>query len=178
MNALDISIAAVLCIAAVHGMWKGLVRQLASVAGIVAGFFIASGYYERFAYLVPHDDPGVRKLICFIVLFLGCLIIAAVAGWLIAGITKKSGLGWLNRLTGGIVGFLKGFLIILVMTIPVILLLPADSNLVRNSIAVPYVLSGARFLYRAIPGEFRDAYADKVNALTGGQRKSDRKKRD
>ncbi len=41
MNGLDLAILLILCLFLVKGLWKGLIRQLCALAGIILGIFLS-----------------------------------------------------------------------------------------------------------------------------------------
>jgi len=56
-------------------------------------------------------------LAAFIIVFLAVLLITSLIAIALSGLLKEIGLGWLNRLLGGVFGFLRGLLIVTVLMI-------------------------------------------------------------
>ena len=49
MNILDIIFSIILCFLGIRGIFRGLVKEAASVFGLVLGFFLANSYYGQLA---------------------------------------------------------------------------------------------------------------------------------
>lgn len=78
MTFFDLCVAGVVGFCLVFGGFRGLIREVSGIIGVVAGFYGANTY---FPLLVPHiepwiSSPGIRRLACFFVLF--CLILVVV----------------------------------------------------------------------------------------------------
>jgi membrane protein required for colicin V production len=95
--------------------------------------------------------------------FLVILVAVQVAGFLLVTLlvklTKKAGLGWLDRMLGAGFGVVRGLLIsiVLVMVLTAFPLSPV-STAVSNSAIAPYVMEGARILVYLTPHEIRDGF--------------------
>ena len=51
MNILDIIFSIILCFLGIRGIFRGLVKEAASVFGLVLGFFLANSYYGQLRIL-------------------------------------------------------------------------------------------------------------------------------
>lgn len=112
MNWLDIIIVIGLVVNVIISLKRGLVRELFSVLGIILGIIFASRFYQEinwFSGIIK--NPAVEKVICFILIFLGILIIVNLAGLLLYKIFKWTALGLLDHIGGFIFGFIKGVMI-------------------------------------------------------------------
>jgi len=112
MNWLDIIIVVGLIINVVISLKRGLVRELFSVMGIILGVVISSRFYQElnwFSGLIK--NPGIVKVLSFILIFLGVAIIVNLIGLVLNKIFKWSALGMLDHLGGFIFGFIKGIMI-------------------------------------------------------------------
>lgn len=165
INILDIIISAIICTTIAFGLWKGMVKQVFSLGGVIVGFLIARNYYEQLSYLVPVTDPGIKKAISFAVIFILSILIASVAGWFTERMIKSTDLNWVNRVGGGAVGFLKGTLIVLIIVVVLLAFLPADSKLLTESRILPYAVKASNMLSSAIPQDIRDKYYRKIEEI-------------
>lgn len=167
MNTLDIIVLVVIGLTTVFGIWKGLISQAFSIAGIVGGYFAAVRYYARLAGHLTFMNPAAAKILSFAVIFIGCLFIAMGLAILLGKLFKLPGLGFIDSLGGGIIGFIKGFLIIALIVIFLIAILPNDSPLLRTSVSLPYVLKGIRIVENLIPQDLKDQYHQKIESMKG-----------
>jgi membrane protein required for colicin V production len=166
MNTLDIIITAIVCVTAASGLWKGLVRQIFSLGGVILGYLIAREYYDRLSQFIPAADAGMKKVISFAGIFVFFILAAAIAGWFINRLLKSADLNWINRIGGGAVGFLKGVLIVVIITVLLLAFLPADSGILRESKLLPYAVMASRMLNSVIPKDMKDKYLGKVEEIT------------
>ncbi len=143
-----------------------MVRQLVTLAGVVAGYIISLKLYESVANILPKGmNPGTAKVLSFVLIFVACIIAAYIMGAIASKILKVAGLSWANRLGGSLLGFLKGFFIIAVIVTVLIAFRPPDNSFLKNSVTLPYVISGIRMISDIIPDDIRINYKDKVDDL-------------
>ena len=114
MGIVDIIIAILLVVGLVAGLKDGMVKQVAGLVGLVAGVLVGKALYLSVAAeLTPvlATSEKTTQIIAFaLIMVLVPLIFSAIA-WLISKLLKSVGLGWLNRLGGGIVGIIEYALI-------------------------------------------------------------------
>jgi membrane protein required for colicin V production len=67
--------------------------------------------------LLPADIPTetLKALAAFLILFLAVLLISSLFSLAISTLLSKVGLGWFNRLLGGLFGLARGLLIVCVL---------------------------------------------------------------
>lgn len=105
MAVFDIILLALFIPAIIHGVVKGLITQIVSLAAVVMGAFVASRFspdLTKVAMLQFGSDEKVTYIICFILIFLVCALVMALVGSLITKLFKIATLGWLNRLLGAL----------------------------------------------------------------------------
>lgn len=120
MNHVDIILAIPLAIGAIRGFTRGLILEVASLVGIVAGIYVAS----LFAHVVAKTitawidwNPHAVKLIAFVIVFIGVVIVVNIFARFVEKVFKLAGLTFLNRLTGLAAGTLKMAFILSVVLI-------------------------------------------------------------
>jgi membrane protein required for colicin V production len=119
MTWLDYALIAVVGISALLGIWRGLVREVFALAGWVAAIAVAMLFAGEAARLIPAGfaTPLVRTVIAFTVLFLAILMAVSLAGLLFTKAVRAVGLGLADRTLGGVFGFARGALILLVIVL-------------------------------------------------------------
>ena len=106
-------------------------------------------------------EPGTARTISFVLIFIVCIILASILGAMANRFLKVAGLSWADRLGGGLLGFLKGFILIAIIVMVLIAFLPADS-LLASSVTLPYVISGIKIMSSFIPEDIQTKYKSKV----------------
>lgn len=114
MNTLDIIIALPLIYFIFRGWKKGLVVEIATLAGIIAGAYAALHFSKWVAGVLGLDGDN-SVLIAFFVTFVGVLVLAFLIGKAIEGVLKMSKLSFVNRLAGALVGMAKGLCLMSVL---------------------------------------------------------------
>jgi len=114
MSTLDIILALFLFYFAFKGFTNGFIISIATLAGLILGFYAASHFSEFTAKWLQHDmglKSGNIKLIAYIVTFVIVVVLIFLLGRFMTGVVKTVGLGIVNRLAGALFGIAKGLLI-------------------------------------------------------------------
>ena len=114
MSTLDIILVLFLFYFAFKGFTNGFIISIATLAGLILGFYAASHFSEFTANWLQHDmglKSGNIKLIAYIVTFVIVVVLIFLLGRFMTGVVKTVGLGIVNRLAGALFGIAKGLLI-------------------------------------------------------------------
>lgn len=151
MNFLDL----IFCIIAGYFLLRGAMRgffiEVAGVAGVVLGFFLANKYHPQLAPELERfiNTQGWSEAIAFFVIFVGCIVLTSLVARLLDSMVPKMA-GWLNRLAGAVVGLAKAALICLVVFLVLSHYLP-DSRLVTHARSAKYMYEAAERLRPMLP---------------------------
>ena len=176
-NWLDWVLAVTVIASVVAAMLKGFVRELIALAALVAAVVVAALGYTR-ASLWFDDLTRSHEValgLGFLSLFVGMLIVGALASALAKRLIKTAGLQWFDRFLGGIFGLVRGVVVdcILLMTLLAFNMKP---EAVQRSLLAPYVSAGARVIVWAMPAdlkaEFQAGYERFHQALIETDRKA------
>jgi membrane protein required for colicin V production len=126
MNWLDIIIAAGLIAGIVLGFRKGFIREAMGLLGLIVGIIIAVNYVDWLsAKFLTHMrvSPHIVSFFSFILLFASVFLGFKILGFLFYRVGQLTPLGKLDRVGGGIFGFvqawiLTGFVLLLLMFFP------------------------------------------------------------
>ena len=153
MNILDIVIVAAVIFFLIRGIFRGIVREIGSLAGVVLGIWLASVYHPQAAlFLKSFVPPGkYLPLVAFALIFLFVLVLGNLLGWLFKKLFQKVFLGWIDRMLGACLALLKGILLSYLFIVMVTFLAPQDSSLVTQSRLAPVVVSAYRTMVGLIP---------------------------
>lgn len=114
MSTLDIILGIFLLYFAFRGFTSGLIISIATLAGLILGFYAAS-HFSEFTAGWLQKDMGLQsaniKLIAYAVTFVIVIVLIFLLGRFMTGVVKTAGLGIVNRLAGALFGIGKGLLI-------------------------------------------------------------------
>lgn len=123
MNLLDLLILIPIVWGCFRGFSKGLVMELATLLGMIAGI-VAAHYLESSVsdflkqYFTLSD--AVLRIISYSFIFLAVLFISWIIGKIITKVVDMVMLGWLNKLLGAIFGLLKGVLVSAIIVLAIV----------------------------------------------------------
>jgi membrane protein required for colicin V production len=109
---LDIVLIVPIAISTVLGLWKGLIKAVLLLAGIIIGVLLAGRLYAPLSELLTFiPSVGVAQIVAFAIIFIGVIIVALVLARFLKWLTSLMMLGWVNRLGGAVFGFLLGAIV-------------------------------------------------------------------
>lgn len=119
MNMLDIIVLLVLVLTVVRGLMRGMVDTLFSLAAWILAFVLGKWGALMVAPLLPAAiaSPAIRYFAGFAVIFLVVLIAVLLLGHALASLVKAAGLGSTDTLLGGVLGLVKGLVILTGLTL-------------------------------------------------------------
>ncbi|MEO8717801.1 MAG: CvpA family protein [Burkholderiales bacterium] len=119
MTWLDYVILAGLLISIAWGAWRGLVREVISVAAWVLAFLGANYFGGPLAEVMPESvpTPELRILIAFVAVFIVILAVCTLVGQFLRKLVKVAGLGELDHVLGGMFGAARALVILLAFAI-------------------------------------------------------------
>lgn len=115
MNFFDIFILVVLCLFAVKGLVRGLVNEASSLAGLLAGGWLAYSFYPLLGAPIKnvlHLPAHLSSFLAFIIILLLTGVCAHILGNIITAALRLVMLGSLNRLGGIAIGTTEGALLL------------------------------------------------------------------
>lgn len=111
MNWIDLTLLVVFLLFGLRGYFRGLFREIFSLAGLAAGFLGAARYAEAVAALAPTNwdvAPIILKGGSFVLCFFVIYVSFNLAGWLLHRSAKILFLQTVNRFGGVVFGVGKG----------------------------------------------------------------------
>jgi len=120
MNTFDIILLIFLGYGFIRGLFKGLFVEVASLLALILGIYGAI-HFSEFTGNYLHELLDWNKkyitIASFILTFLAIVIAISLAGKLLTKLADFASLGMLNKIFGGVFGFLKMALIVSVLLI-------------------------------------------------------------
>jgi len=119
LTLVDVAVIALIALSVVFALWRGVVRELLSLASWVIAFFVAKlsapSVAVWFAPLSGYET--VRIVAAWTAVFIAVLIVVSVIAMLISGTLKSIGLGFIDRFLGALFGLARGVLIVTVLAV-------------------------------------------------------------
>lgn len=166
MNVLDWVIAGVLALSVIEAAAQGFAFELFSLCGTVFGYLLAAWEYPVAArYLEPYvKSELVASGAAFLLIFVGVVVLAGVAGRIVRWATASVGLKWFDRLLGGVFGFLRGTVVVMVLVMAMASFLPSSTALAKSWLAQYFLVAGRAAIY-AGPGELKQKFREGLKVL-------------
>jgi membrane protein required for colicin V production len=166
MNLFDLSIISILCLCLISGIFTGLIGELFSVTGVLAGFYAASIHYTEAAkslsYWIP--DASKIKMWSFLVVFIGFLVVISILGKIVRTHIKIDFLKSVDRTFGAGIGIIKGILIVSVLLLTLISFLPKNVSIIKNSLLSSDFTFVSEEMAKVVSKDMRHKFFPKINA--------------
>ena len=155
----DTVFAVIILVSVAFALLKGLAREIISLAALIGGFLLAVFFYHIPASLFKEisKTDAIANLIGFSIIFLGCILLGAIAAFLVNRFLKAASLKWMDRLLGGIFGLLRGWIIASILLLALIAF-PIKDDFLSRSVLAPYLLAGAKIAIHCVPQKIKDQF--------------------
>lgn len=156
MNIADWIIFVVLLVSVVQAASSGFFQEAFGLAGLVFGYLIAAWQYHRLdAHFAAYvSSRWLGEIVAFLAIFLGIMILAGIVGKIVRWIVKEAGLSVIDRFLGGILGLVRGCLLVAIVLVCVTAFTPT-SRWLQGSATAPYFLVVGRAAIWLAPSELR-----------------------
>lgn len=107
--------------ACVIGLFRGLIWQVSRVAILVVAYVVAGRFGEPLGQLLARtpavggqagagaiDTPDTTLYLAYVLLFVAVLVVLSLLALLLQKLAAKAGLGFFDRLGGGVIGVATG----------------------------------------------------------------------
>ncbi len=142
MSPFDVFIIIIISYSIIRGLFRGLVKEVSSIIGVLGGFYAAYSYYPMVAKLLSGviKEQSYLSILSFLIIFCGILIVISILGVVIKYLLNVAFLGWIDRICGVGFGLIKGVLIVTVIFIILTTFLSKGTPLIKKSILAPHVI--------------------------------------
>ena len=167
MNPFDIIIIVILGYSLVRGIFRGLVKEVSSIIGVLGGFYAAFTYYTMLAKLLSGliKETAYLNILSFLIIFCGVLIIVGILGVIIKYLLNIAFLGWVDRIGGVGFGLVKGILIASILFITLTAFLPKGSAFLKNSMLAPRVSWVSEKMAKVVSKQMKQEFIAKLAEL-------------
>jgi membrane protein required for colicin V production len=142
MTVVDWVMIACILLSVLFAAKTGLIVEVFSLAGLIAGLLLASWDYQRLSPWVGqwvHATP-LAEALSFICIAVVIMLAAAAAGNLVRWSVRSVGLGWADRMAGAAFGLVKGCALVTIAVMTMAAFWP-NSAWLRESYLAPGFLS-------------------------------------
>jgi len=167
MNAFDILVTVITAFSLIRGIFRGLVKELSSIIGVLAGYYAAYTYYPYIAKFLSQWIPAVAysRLVGFLIIFCGIFLIISILGVIIKYLLSISFLGWADRISGGIFGLVKGLLIASVLFVVFTTFLPPQTPFIKDAVLAPHISHVSAQLAKIVKKDMKSEFTEKIKGL-------------
>jgi membrane protein required for colicin V production len=167
MNFFDIAIIIIISFCLVRGVFRGILGELASIVGVVAGFYGAYNYYKEFTPLLQKyiTSEALINVIVFFVLFIVIFAFVAVIAICLEKLLKVAFLGWIDKTFGAVFGAAKGILIAAVIYIILTTFLPKNNTMISQSFLAPYLARVSTIMTVFISSNMSQGLMEKLEGM-------------
>jgi membrane protein required for colicin V production len=170
MGVADWIILAFLLFSVATAAWEGFFHEAFGIAGLVVGYLLAAWQYHRLAeWFEPIlKQRWLGEIGAFLIIFFAVLIVAALAGRLTRWLMKESGLTAVDRTLGGLLGLLRGSLVVAIVLVAMAAFTPT-SRWLQGSQLAPYFLVAGRAAIWLAPAELRHRFDEGLDYVRKAQ---------
>ena len=167
MNSFDILISTILAYGLIRGIFRGLVREISSIVGVLGGFYAAYTYYPHVAKLFAPwiSNPAYLNILSYLAIFSLVVMIVGILAVVIKYLLNIAYLGWVDRVCGALFGLLKGGLVVCVMFIVLTAFLPTGAALIKNAALSPHVAMVSEVMAKVISKDMKENFILKIKDL-------------
>ena len=173
LNWIDVALGGALAISALVGLMRGFLKEVLSLIAWGAALYaawlfaqpVAETYVSKFL-----SDSYIAYIAAFGGIFIGVLFLIGVVNLLISQVLKATGLGFLDRLLGLILGTVRGVLLgaLIIFGLKFMVGTPNQLPMWRDSTLAPYFESMATWGYEQLSPKVREW----INQNLKGDKKS------
>ena len=145
---------------------RGFVREIYIVLAVLIGSILSSWFYRPVGNLFKDvvRTENVALFLGFSLIFVGTLVVGAAVTYLINRFMKRAKLQWADRLLGAAFGFIRGWMIGVIILL-VLTAFELQTDRIRNSQLAPYFLPGSRAFALVTPYELKAKFLVGYRAL-------------
>jgi membrane protein required for colicin V production len=156
MNLFDWSLIAMLAYSTIMAFVRGIILELFSLGGLIAGILIASWNYNHVAVILERliTTPATAQIVAFLFIVIGVMVLSFLLGRTLNRTAHAIGLGFFDRLLGAVFGFARGCLFGVAILMAIAAFQP-HSDWIANSRLSPYFLAGAHAVSFVVPHDLQ-----------------------
>ena len=166
MTPADWIICALVLVNVVAAAMQGFFSEALTMAGLIVGYVVAAWQYRSLAEWFESflKNEWLAEILGFLIIFFAILILFGIAARISRWVMKEAGLSGFDRFLGGVLGLLKGGLMVAVILMGMTAFAPT-SKLLANSQLAPYFLVVGRAAMWLAPSDLRARFNQGLDLL-------------
>lgn len=154
-NWFDLIIIVVVGISCLMSLWRGLLKEAMSLIIWTASFLSAMTFSDL---LIPYFSPIFTNQticygICFVLTFFMTLVAGTLLSFALGQLIMVTGLAGIDRLLGGVFGFLRGMLIVTALVTLLSMTSIVSQSFWASSVLLPVFTNLSKQIIEWIPSE-------------------------
>lgn len=170
VNLFDIIVISLVLILGIKGVINGLIKEIFVLAGLIGGVFVASRTASLVGDLIDQnllhlENKSSLSLIGFVAVLVGVWLLSIILASIVKKMVSMSGLGFIDRFLGFIVGSAKIFFIISIIIYAISSIEIAKKNLSKyldNSIMYPIMVDFGSFIIKLDTDKLTQGISSKI----------------
>lgn len=164
MNPFDILVITILAYGLIRGIFRGLVREISSIVGVLGGFYAAYTYYPHAARLISPwiTNSAYLNILSYMAIFSIVVIVVGILAVVIKYLLNIAYLGWVDRVCGALFGVLKGGLVSCVLFIVLTAFLPKGAPIIKNATLAPHVATASEVMAKVLSKDMKEKFILKI----------------
>lgn len=165
-NPLDWMLALLFVHSTVRAMWRGFFREACALVGLCVGFLLACWNFQWVSlYLLSLvNSPQLAQMFGFLLIIFLVMLVAALIGKALRRSADAVGLGFADRVVGGVFGLLRGLALGVALLLALAVFLPASAWL-KTSVLAPYFLHADHALSFVMPDDLEHRLVSALDSL-------------
>ena len=166
----DMVILGITLVLGLKGLFRGLIKEVFGIVGIIGAIFVASRVSKEVGDLIAPflalDNQTTIKLIGFIIALIGFWLIVYVLGMILSKLFNLSGLGLFDRIFGFVFGAAKVFLIFSVIAYSMYQIesfKKAIDTKTEGSLVMPHLISVGSYIIKLDTSAIRNTIEKTVD---------------
>ena len=167
MNPFDMLAIVILAFCVIRGVFSGLVKELSSVVGVIAGFYAAYTYYMQVSTFLSRwmTNAAYVNILSFLIIFCCIFFIISMIGVVIKYVLNIAFMGWFDRICGAGFGLLKGVLIVSVLLIIFTTFLPKGTPFIKDAMLAPHIALVSEKMAKVVSKDMKREFSVKIRDL-------------
>lgn len=173
MNIADWIILLALLLSVIQAASSGFFQEAFGIAGLVVGYLVAAWQYRHLAehFSAYISSKWLGEIVAFLAIFFAVMVLAGILGKIVRWIMKEAGLTVVDRFFGGVLGLLRGCLVVAIVLVSMTAFTPT-SRWLQGSVLAPYFLVVGRAAIWVAPAELRMEFYKGLDYLRKSQNSS------
>ncbi|HID36549.1 MAG TPA: CvpA family protein [Ghiorsea sp.] len=156
MNFFDYTLITIIGLSMVLSLWRGFVREIISLVGLVLAFFLASRFAGDASGLFDQwiSQNNIANIAAFVLIFVLVMFSVGMVGFIVRKLVDLAALTATDRTLGMFFGAARGFLLIGTAFLMYTAYAKPDQPWMQKSVLTPYAIQLSEFIGKTIPSDY------------------------